>query len=170
MSARTPYDSTTSAEDLHLLIGHLGVGPVHLTGQDISGATVFRLATTHPQDVLSLTRPSDLRTSGQQQPPPPAHHGDKPLPPAPCPLPGDLPTDLLGQGERRFVLGPVSTGSAISRPASPKDLLHRLPRDQQPRQPRQRSLLTLQPRSGHLDSVRSEEKVVALGAIPPTPG
>src|SRR5271163_3664329 len=49
------YDSTTSAEDLHLLIGHLGVGPVHLTGQDISGATVFRLATAHPQDVLSLT-------------------------------------------------------------------------------------------------------------------
>src|SRR6202046_4698965 len=49
------YDSTTSAEDLHLLIGHLGVGPVHLTGQDISGATVFRLAVTHPEDVLSLT-------------------------------------------------------------------------------------------------------------------
>jgi len=49
------YDSTTSAEDLHLLIGQLGVGPVHLTGQDISGATVFRLAATHPQDVLSLT-------------------------------------------------------------------------------------------------------------------
>ncbi len=49
------YGSTTSAEDLHLLIGQLGVGPVHLTGQDISGATVFRLAATHPQDVLSLT-------------------------------------------------------------------------------------------------------------------
>ena len=49
------YDSTTSAEDLHLLIGQLGVGPVHLTGQDISGATVFRLAATHPEDVLSFT-------------------------------------------------------------------------------------------------------------------
>ena len=49
------YDSTTSAEDLHLLIGQLDAGPVHLTGQDISGATVFRLAATHPQDVLSLT-------------------------------------------------------------------------------------------------------------------
>jgi len=49
------YDSKTSAEDLHLLIEQLGVGPVHLTGQDISGATVFRLATTHPQDVLSFT-------------------------------------------------------------------------------------------------------------------
>jgi pimeloyl-ACP methyl ester carboxylesterase len=49
------YDSATSAEDLHLLIEQLDVGPVHVTGQDISGATVFRLATTHPQDVLSFT-------------------------------------------------------------------------------------------------------------------
>ncbi|MER6829993.1 alpha/beta hydrolase [Streptosporangium sp. NPDC000563] len=49
------YDSRTSAEDLHLLIARLGVGAVHLTGQDISGATVFRLATTHPEDVLSFT-------------------------------------------------------------------------------------------------------------------
>ncbi|HEV7963291.1 MAG TPA: alpha/beta hydrolase [Actinoplanes sp.] len=49
------YDSRTSAEDLHLLIAQLDVGPVHLTGQDISGATVFRLATTYPQDVLSFT-------------------------------------------------------------------------------------------------------------------
>lgn len=48
------YDSATAAEDLHQLIAHLGAGPVHLTGQDISGATVFRLATTHPEDVLSL--------------------------------------------------------------------------------------------------------------------
>ncbi|MFH9966120.1 alpha/beta fold hydrolase [Streptomyces mirabilis] len=47
-------DSATSAEDLHLLIEQLDVGPVHLTGQDISGATVFRLATTHPQDALSF--------------------------------------------------------------------------------------------------------------------
>src|ERR1700685_2060491 len=49
------YGSTTSAEDLHLLIGQLDAGPVHLTGQDISGATVFRLAATYPEDVLSLT-------------------------------------------------------------------------------------------------------------------
>jgi pimeloyl-ACP methyl ester carboxylesterase len=54
-NAAGAYDSTTSAEDLHLLIGQLKVGPVHLTGQDISGATVFRLAATHPEDVLSLT-------------------------------------------------------------------------------------------------------------------
>lgn len=49
------YDSTTSAQDLHQLIAHLDVGPVHLTGQDISGGTVFRLAATHPRDVLSFT-------------------------------------------------------------------------------------------------------------------
>src|SRR5580693_1790796 len=56
-SANAPgdYDSKTVAEDLHHLIAELGVGPVHLTGQDISGATVFRLAVTHPEDVLSLT-------------------------------------------------------------------------------------------------------------------
>jgi len=49
------YDSKTSAEDLHLLIDMLKVGPVHLTGQDISGATVLRLAAAHPDDVLSFT-------------------------------------------------------------------------------------------------------------------
>jgi pimeloyl-ACP methyl ester carboxylesterase len=49
------HDSKAAADDLHQLIAHLGLGPVHLTGQDISGATVFRLAVTHPQDVLSLT-------------------------------------------------------------------------------------------------------------------
>ena len=50
-----PYPSVTAAEDLHQLIEHLGVGPVHLTGQDISGAAVVRLAAAHPQDVRSLT-------------------------------------------------------------------------------------------------------------------
>src|ERR1700748_2898673 len=45
--------SATAAEDLHELVGVLGLGPVHLVGQDISGATVFRLAVTHPHDVRS---------------------------------------------------------------------------------------------------------------------
>jgi len=49
------YDSSACAEDLHQLIAHLGLGPVHLTGQDISGAAVFRLATAHPEDLRSLT-------------------------------------------------------------------------------------------------------------------
>jgi pimeloyl-ACP methyl ester carboxylesterase len=54
-NAEGNYDSMTSAEDLHLLIGQLKVGPVHLTGQDISGTAVFRLAATHPEDVRSFT-------------------------------------------------------------------------------------------------------------------
>ncbi len=54
-NAEGDYDSATSAEDLHLLIGQLDAGPVHLTGQDISGATVFRLAATYPEDVRSFT-------------------------------------------------------------------------------------------------------------------
>src|ERR1700684_1475975 len=49
------YDSKTSAEDLHLLIEQLNVGPVHLSGQDISGATVLRLAATYPEGVRSFT-------------------------------------------------------------------------------------------------------------------
>lgn len=49
------HDSTTAAEDLHGLIEHLGWGPVHVTAQDISGGTVFRLVAAHPQDILSLT-------------------------------------------------------------------------------------------------------------------
>jgi pimeloyl-ACP methyl ester carboxylesterase len=54
-TADADYDSTAAAEDLHQLIARLGVGPVHLTGQDISGGTVFRLATTYPTEVRSLT-------------------------------------------------------------------------------------------------------------------
>src|SRR4051812_7423511 len=49
------YSSAVSAEDLHALIEHLDVGPVHISAQDISGGTVFRLAATHPEDLLSLT-------------------------------------------------------------------------------------------------------------------
>ena len=49
------YSSAASAEDLHLLIEQLDIGPVHISAQDISGGTVFRLAATHPEDLLSLT-------------------------------------------------------------------------------------------------------------------
>lgn len=54
-SATGEADSATAADDLHALIAALDVGPMHLTGQDISGGTVFRLASTYPDDVLSLT-------------------------------------------------------------------------------------------------------------------
>lgn len=54
-TAESDYDSAVAAEDLHQLIGHLGVGPVHLSGQDISGGAVFRLAAAHPEEIRSLT-------------------------------------------------------------------------------------------------------------------
>jgi pimeloyl-ACP methyl ester carboxylesterase len=48
-------ESSAAAEALHTLITQLHLGPVHVTGQDVSGSTVFRLASAHPRDVLSLT-------------------------------------------------------------------------------------------------------------------
>src|SRR6187401_2444623 len=38
-SAAGEADSATAADDLHALIAALGVGPMHVTGQDISGGT-----------------------------------------------------------------------------------------------------------------------------------
>lgn len=49
------HDSTTAAQDLGALIDHLGTGPVHLTGQDISGSTTFRVAASRPELVKSYT-------------------------------------------------------------------------------------------------------------------
>ncbi|MFB2597457.1 alpha/beta fold hydrolase [Herbiconiux sp. P17] len=49
------YSGAVAAEDLHALIEHLGVGPVNLVGQDLSGGVVYRLAATHPENVLTLT-------------------------------------------------------------------------------------------------------------------
>ena len=54
-AADDDFTSSIAAEDLHALIDQLDVGPVHVSGQDFSGTTVFRLATSHPEDVLSLT-------------------------------------------------------------------------------------------------------------------
>jgi len=48
------YSSAIASEDLHALIEELAVGPMHVVGQDVSGGTVYRLAATHPDDVLSL--------------------------------------------------------------------------------------------------------------------
>ena len=49
------YDTSTIAETLHALIVQLNAGPVHITAQDFSGSTVFRLVSTHPDDILSFT-------------------------------------------------------------------------------------------------------------------
>ncbi|MBD8605416.1 alpha/beta hydrolase [Aeromicrobium sp. CFBP 8757] len=48
------FSSAVAADDLRLLVEHLGVGPVHLVGQDISGGPVVRLAAEHPGLVRSL--------------------------------------------------------------------------------------------------------------------
>ena len=53
--AEAAFDSAVAAQDLGALIAHLDVGPVHLTGQDISGATTFRVAAAHPELVRSYT-------------------------------------------------------------------------------------------------------------------
>jgi pimeloyl-ACP methyl ester carboxylesterase len=53
--AGADHDSATAAADLGALIAHLGLGPVHLTGQDVSGPTTYRLAATHPELVRSFT-------------------------------------------------------------------------------------------------------------------
>lgn len=47
-------DSMTMAEDLHALIGHLGLGALHLVAQDFSGPLAFRLAASVPQVVKSF--------------------------------------------------------------------------------------------------------------------
>ena len=54
-TATREHDSATAAKDLGDLIARLDVGPVHLTGQDISGPTTFRVAATHPELVRSYT-------------------------------------------------------------------------------------------------------------------
>jgi pimeloyl-ACP methyl ester carboxylesterase len=52
-TATADHDSATAARDLSELIARLDLGPVHLTGQDISGATTFRVAATRPDLVRS---------------------------------------------------------------------------------------------------------------------
>lgn len=54
-TATREHDSATAAKDLGDLIACLDVGPVHLTGQDISGPTTFRVAATRPGLVRSYT-------------------------------------------------------------------------------------------------------------------
>jgi pimeloyl-ACP methyl ester carboxylesterase len=49
------YSTAAAAVDLHALIEHLSMGPMCVVGQDVSGGVVYRLAATHPEDVVSLT-------------------------------------------------------------------------------------------------------------------
>ncbi len=48
-------DEAIFADDLHHLVQQLGLGPVHVLCQDISGGLGFRFAATHSDDVLSFT-------------------------------------------------------------------------------------------------------------------
>jgi pimeloyl-ACP methyl ester carboxylesterase len=54
-TAGAAHDSSIAATDLSELIATVGVGPVHLTGQDVAGATTYRVAATHPELVKSFT-------------------------------------------------------------------------------------------------------------------
>jgi len=54
-NAAGDYGTEAAAETLHALVAELDLGPVHITAQDFSGSTVFRLASTHPDDILSFT-------------------------------------------------------------------------------------------------------------------
>ena len=49
----TQYTSAFAAETLRGLIEQLGMGSVHLTGQDIGGVSTFRLAAAHPELIRS---------------------------------------------------------------------------------------------------------------------
>ncbi|WP_374112672.1 alpha/beta fold hydrolase [Gordonia sp. C13] len=48
------FGGAMAADDLHQLIRYLAVGPMHVLAQDISGGSVYRLASAHPELVRSL--------------------------------------------------------------------------------------------------------------------
>lgn len=54
-TATEAHDSAAAARDVSELIERLDLGPVHLTGQDISGPTTFRVAAGRPELVRSYT-------------------------------------------------------------------------------------------------------------------
>jgi pimeloyl-ACP methyl ester carboxylesterase len=49
------HSSAIAAAELAALISTLDLGPVHLTGQDISGPTTYRVAASHPNLMRSYT-------------------------------------------------------------------------------------------------------------------
>ena len=53
--ADADHSSAVAANDLAALIESLDLGPVHLSGQDISGPTTFRVAASRPELVRSYT-------------------------------------------------------------------------------------------------------------------
>ncbi|MFD0509608.1 alpha/beta fold hydrolase [Streptomyces aureus] len=69
-TAKPEHDSATSAQDLSELIARLDLGPVHLTGQDISGPTTFRVAATHPNssEATERSRPASPDSAPKSSP------------------------------------------------------------------------------------------------------
>jgi pimeloyl-ACP methyl ester carboxylesterase len=53
--AGTDHSAAVATNDLAALIESFDLGPVHLTGQDISGPTTFRVAASRPELVQSYT-------------------------------------------------------------------------------------------------------------------
>jgi pimeloyl-ACP methyl ester carboxylesterase len=53
--AGADHDSATAAADLHALVDHLGLGPVHVVAQDVGAGAAFRFASAHPAAVRSVT-------------------------------------------------------------------------------------------------------------------
>ena len=49
------YGISDMADDVHELIDHLGVAPVHVVGQSMGGMITQELALRHPRDVASVT-------------------------------------------------------------------------------------------------------------------
>ena len=97
------YTSASFAASLAGLIAHLDLGPVHLTCQDISGVTGFRLAVQHPELVRSFAAiETALPGFGMEMLADPAHGGMWHV--GFLAAPG-IPEMLLAGREREFLTG-----------------------------------------------------------------
>jgi len=62
------YDKKTVAHDVHELVRHLDLGPVHIVGHDVGGAVAYPFAALWPEETTSLTFvESSLPAFGQEE-------------------------------------------------------------------------------------------------------
>ena len=85
-------------------------GPVHLAGQDISGATVFLLAATRPEDVRSFTA-IEILAGGERDPRGSRHIGALADP--------EIPELLFAGGVAPGIGGGPSAAMTVSRARPP---------------------------------------------------